>query len=138
MLSLEILFLFSFVTSLAILIAVLISSRKVGQICGALRAIKIQRGKLDPCLYLSLLYLGKIRPSLMALEPVPQALCSLLRRDVTVGMKNKSNPLVPILVTGLLMRAFNENKHWPDTFVKVCSSHLYLSFIFSCVFFFHK
>lgn len=95
------------------------TDKVVGQICGALRAIKIQRGKLDPCLYLSLLYLGKIRPSLMAIEPVPQALCSLLRRDVTLGMKNKSNPLVPILVTGLLMRAFNENKHWPDTFVKL-------------------
>jgi len=80
----------------------------------------MQRGKLDPCLYLSLLYLGKIRPSLMAIEPVPQALCSLLRRDITLGIKsNKSNPVVPILVTGLLMRAFNERKHWPDSFVRV-------------------
>ncbi|KAJ1532280.1 hypothetical protein ONE63_000894 [Megalurothrips usitatus] len=95
------------------------TDKVVGQICGALRTIKMQRGKLDPCLYLSLLYLGKIRPSLMAMEPVPQALCSLLKRDVTVGIKSKNNPLVPILVTGLLMRAFNEKKHWPDSFVKL-------------------
>lgn len=96
------------------------TDKVVGQICGALRAIKMQRLKLDPCLYLSLLYLGKIRPSLMAIEPVPQALCSLLRRDITLGIKsNKSNPVVPILVTGLLMRAFNERKYWPDSFVRL-------------------
>ena len=63
--------------------------------------------------------MGKIRPSLMAIEPVQQALCSLLRRDVTLGIKSKNNPLVPILVTGLLMRAFNERKNWPDSFLRV-------------------
>lgn len=48
-----------------------------------------------------------------------QAFSSLLKRDVSLNFKSKGNPLVSVLTCNILMEAFSEEKHWPDTFVKV-------------------
>lgn len=51
--------------------------------------------------------------------PLPQALCSLLRRDASINFKAKGNSLVSVLACNLLMAAYEEDENWPETFVKV-------------------
>jgi len=50
---------------------------------------------------------------------LPQALCSLLKRDVTMSFKSKGNALVSVLACNVLLAAHKEDEIWPDTFVKV-------------------
>ena len=50
---------------------------------------------------------------------LPQALCSLLRRDASVSFKAKGNSLVSVLACNLLMAAYEEDENWPEIFVKV-------------------
>lgn len=95
------------------------ADRVVGLICGALRVLRSQRWKPDMLLYTNLCYLAKVRPSLLASDCVVHALSSLLRRDATHSFKSKGNPVVPVLAANLLMRAFHEKKHWPETFLKL-------------------
>ncbi|KAG8225318.1 hypothetical protein J437_LFUL001933 [Ladona fulva] len=131
------------------------ADRVVGLLCGAIRHLRAgQRSKAsatagsssatgvgispssqqDIVLYISLLYLGKVRPSLFAVDVVCHALCSLLRKDPHAGgpsvvgsgvppglppFKVKTNPSVPILAANLLLRGFQEKKTWPDTFLKL-------------------
>ncbi|XP_046407555.1 integrator complex subunit 1 [Ischnura elegans] len=131
------------------------ADRVVGLLCGAIRHLRAsQRSKAtvaavsstsagggispnpqqDLLLYVSLLYIGKVRPSLFAVDVVCHALCSLLRKDphsggssavgggVTPGLppfKIKNNPSVPILAANLLLRGFQEKKTWPETFLKL-------------------
>ncbi|XP_029433335.1 integrator complex subunit 1 [Rhinatrema bivittatum] len=90
-----------------------------GVLCGAVKQLKMYRAKPDPTLYLSLMYLAKIKPNIFATEGVIEALCSLLRRDASINFKAKGNSLVSVLTCNLLMAAYEEDENWPEIFVKV-------------------
>ncbi|XP_074866589.1 integrator complex subunit 1 isoform X2 [Carettochelys insculpta] len=90
-----------------------------GVLCGAVKQLKMNRAKPDPTLYLSLMYLAKIKPNIFATEGVIEALCSLLRRDASINFKAKGNSLVSVLACNLLMAAYEEDENWPEIFVKV-------------------
>ncbi|XP_052023556.1 integrator complex subunit 1 isoform X5 [Apodemus sylvaticus] len=90
-----------------------------GVLCGAAKQLKVTRAKPDSTLYLSLMYLAKIKPNIFATEGVIEALCSLLRRDASVNFKAKGNSLVSVLACNLLMAAYEEDENWPEIFVKV-------------------
>nr|XP_008538742.1 PREDICTED: integrator complex subunit 1 [Equus przewalskii] len=90
-----------------------------GVLCGAAKQLKVTRAKPDSILYLSLMYLAKIKPNIFATEGVIEALCSLLRRDASINFKAKGNSLVSVLACNLLMAAYEEDENWPEIFVKV-------------------
>ncbi|XP_018599754.2 integrator complex subunit 1 isoform X3 [Scleropages formosus] len=90
-----------------------------GILCGAVKQLKLTRAKPDITLYLSLMYLAKIKPNVFATEGVIEALCSLLRRDASINFKAKGNSLVSVLACNLLMAAYEEDENWPEIFVKV-------------------
>lgn len=93
----------------------------IGIICGAIKTLKNQRWKPDTLLYMGLLYLAKIRPSIFSNDCILHALSSLLRRDQNNqnSYKSKVSPLVPVLAANLLMKGFHDKKNWPEVFVKV-------------------
>ncbi|XP_063042002.1 integrator complex subunit 1 isoform X2 [Engraulis encrasicolus] len=90
-----------------------------GVLCGAVKQLKINRAKPDSTLFLSLMFLAKIKPNVFATEGVIEALCSLLRRDASINFKAKGNSLVSVLACNLLMAAYEEDENWPEIFVKV-------------------
>ncbi|XP_042197003.1 integrator complex subunit 1 [Callorhinchus milii] len=90
-----------------------------GLLCGAVKQLKLNRVKPDTSLFLSLMYLAKIKPNVFATEGVIEALCSLLRRDASINFKAKGNSLVSVLACNLLMAAYEEDENWPEIFVKV-------------------
>ncbi|XP_031422445.1 integrator complex subunit 1 isoform X2 [Clupea harengus] len=90
-----------------------------GLLCGAVKQLKLNRAKPDITLYLSLMFLAKIKPNVFATEGVIEALCSLLRRDTSINFKAKGNSLVSVLACNLLMAAYEEDENWPEIFVKV-------------------
>ncbi|XP_078095989.1 integrator complex subunit 1 [Mustelus asterias] len=90
-----------------------------GLLCGAVKQMKLNRVKPDTTLFLSLMYLAKIKPNIFATEGVIEALCSLLRRDASINFKAKGNSLVSVLACNLLMAAYEEDENWPEIFVKV-------------------
>ncbi|XP_063991596.1 integrator complex subunit 1 [Diachasmimorpha longicaudata] len=92
----------------------------IGLICGAIKTLKNQRGKPDSLLYMGLMYLAKLRPSIFSNDCILHALSSLLKRDQSHNFaKNKGNPLVPVLAANLLMRGYHEKKNWPEIFIKL-------------------
>lgn len=93
----------------------------IGIICGAIKTLKNHRWKPDNLLYMGLLYLAKIRPSIFSNDCILHALSSLLRRDQNNqnSYKSKVSPLVPVLAANLLMKGFHDKKNWPEVFVKV-------------------
>ncbi|KAM9210267.1 integrator complex subunit 1 isoform 4-T5 [Dugong dugon] len=90
-----------------------------GVLCGAAKQLRLTRAKPDSTLYLTLMYLAKIKPNIFATEGVIEALCSLLRRDASINFKAKGNSLVSVLACSLLMAAYEEDENWPEIFVKV-------------------
>ncbi|GAB1607705.1 integrator complex subunit 1 [Argonauta hians] len=90
-----------------------------GLLCGAVKSLRANRSKPDPCLYLSLIYLVRSRPHIFLSELVTEAFCSLLKRDVSINFKAKGNPLVSVLACNILMAAYSDDDNWPDDFVKV-------------------
>uniref|UniRef100_A0A669B766 Integrator complex subunit 1 n=1 Tax=Oreochromis niloticus TaxID=8128 RepID=A0A669B766_ORENI len=90
-----------------------------GLLCGAVKQLKMNRAKPDITLYLSLMFLAKIKPNVFATEGIIEALCSLLRRDASINFKAKGNSLVSVLACNLLMAAYEEDENWPEIFVKV-------------------
>ncbi|XP_077474311.1 integrator complex subunit 1 isoform X2 [Stigmatopora argus] len=90
-----------------------------GILCGAAKQLKMNRAKPDITLYLSLMFLAKIKPNVFATEGIIEALCSLLRRDASINFKAKGNSLVSVLACNLLMAAYEEDENWPEIFVKV-------------------
>ncbi|XP_029015279.1 integrator complex subunit 1 isoform X2 [Betta splendens] len=90
-----------------------------GLLCGAVKQLKLNRAKPDITLYLSLMFLAKIKPNVFATEGIIEALCSLLRRDASINFKAKGNSLVSVLACNLLMAAYEEDENWPEIFVKV-------------------
>lgn len=95
------------------------NDKAVSFLCGAVKQLRMQRVKPEKILYLSLLYIGKIRPYVFTQEHVVDALCSLLRRDTALSFKTKGNPLASVLAVNLLLKGYSEKKSWPDIFVKV-------------------
>lgn len=95
------------------------ADKVVGIVCGAVRTLKNQRWKPDPLIYMGLMYLAKIRPSIFSNDCILHALSSLLKRDQAHNFKSKGNPLVPVLAANLLMRGFHEKRNWPEIFVKL-------------------
>uniref|UniRef100_A0AAV2KDQ3 Integrator complex subunit 1 n=1 Tax=Knipowitschia caucasica TaxID=637954 RepID=A0AAV2KDQ3_KNICA len=90
-----------------------------GLLCGAVKQLKMNRAKPDITLYLSLMFLAKIKPNVFATQGIIEALCSLLRRDASINFKAKGNSLVSVLACNLLMAAYEEDENWPEIFVKV-------------------
>ncbi|XP_076000277.1 integrator complex subunit 1 isoform X3 [Genypterus blacodes] len=90
-----------------------------GLLCGAVKQLKLNRAKPDTALFLSLMFLAKIKPNVFATEGIIEALCSLLRRDASINFKAKGNSLVSVLACNLLMAAYEEDENWPEIFVKV-------------------
>ncbi|KAG5319212.1 INT1 protein, partial [Pseudoatta argentina] len=95
--------------------------RVIGIICGAIKTLKNLRWKPDNLLYMGLLYLAKIRPSIFSNDCILHALSSLLRRDSNNqnSYKTKVSPLVPVLAANLLTKGFHDKKNWPEVFVKL-------------------
>ncbi|CAG2237831.1 INTS1 [Mytilus edulis] len=88
-------------------------------ICGAVKQLKQLRSKPETAMYLTLMHLAKEKPSLFNNEVVIEAMCSTLKRDVSLNFKSKGNPLVSVCMCSILLAAFIEEENWPDEFVKV-------------------
>lgn len=86
---------------------------------GSIKHLKISRAKPEPSLYLSLMYLAKLKPSFFVNKMVVEAFCSLLKRDVSVNFKTKGNNLVSILAANVLMASHHDESQWPESFIKV-------------------
>lgn len=84
-----------------------------------MKMLKQHRFKPDSTLVQSLIYLGKIKTAFFTSGYVVNALCSVLRRDLSHSFKSKNAQVVPALATNLLMKAFQDIKRWPEAFVKV-------------------
>lgn len=97
----------------------------IGIICGAIKTLKNQKWKPDTLVYMGLLYVAKIRPSIFSNDCILHALSSLLKRDQSYNFKSKGNPLVPVLAANLLMKGFHDKKNWPEIFVKVIYFMIY-------------
>ncbi|XP_032686897.1 integrator complex subunit 1 isoform X2 [Odontomachus brunneus] len=91
----------------------------IGITCGAIKTLKNQKWKPEILIYMGLLYLAKIRPSIFSNDCILHALSSLLKRDQSYNFKSKGNPLVPVLAANLLMKGFYDKKNWPEIFVKL-------------------
>lgn len=109
------------------------ADKVIGIICGAVKTLKNQKWKPDTLIYMGLLYLAKIRPSIFSNDCVLHALSSLLKRDQTYNFKSKGNPLVPVLAANLLMKGFHDKKNWPEVFVKVSFISFYLLYAYCII-----
>lgn len=94
--------------------------RVIGLLCGAIETLRNKKLKPDPVVYMGLLYLTKIRPSLFSNDCILHGMTSLLKREPTPPYKSKGNPVVPVLAANMLMRGYHDKKKWPEVFVKVC------------------
>ena len=94
--------------------------RAEGLLCGAVKTLRATRAKPDTVAWLSLLHLAKKLPLLFSSsDPVREALCSLLKRDVRESFKSKGNSLVSVLAANVLYTAYQDITPWPDQFLKV-------------------
>jgi len=92
----------------------------IGYLCGAAKQLKNNRSKPESALYLSLMYLVKIKPQLFFNDLVVEAFCSLLRREnASSTLKTKGPVMVPILAANLLLAAYHDEASWPISFIKV-------------------
>ncbi|MCL4131593.1 UNVERIFIED_CONTAM: hypothetical protein GTU68_040453, partial [Idotea baltica] len=89
-------------------------------LCGAVKSLRGQRMKPDNILCLSLTYLAKVKPALFNASPlIIDAFCSLLRKgDHGMSFKAKSNASASVLSANILLAVFQDEKCWPDNFVK--------------------
>lgn len=88
-------------------------------LCGAVKQLRTSRAKPDSALYLSLIMLAKTRPTFFCTDRVTSAFCSLLKRDMSANFKSKGNALVSILAANLMMAAYQDDRNWPELFIKV-------------------
>ena len=94
--------------------------RAEGLLCGAVKTLRATRAKPDTVAWLSLVHLAKKLPLLFSSsDPVREALCSLLKRDVRESFKSKGNSLVSVLAANVLYTAYQDITPWPDQFLKV-------------------
>ncbi|XP_063606575.1 integrator complex subunit 1-like isoform X2 [Penaeus indicus] len=89
-------------------------------LCGAVKTLRAQRTKPDNLLCFSLMYLAKVKPHLFSRsEMVTEAFSSLLKRDHSMTYKGKGNAAVSVLAANILLAAYQDEKSWPDIFVRV-------------------
>ncbi|KAK8386997.1 hypothetical protein O3P69_017976 [Scylla paramamosain] len=89
-------------------------------LCGAVKTLRSHRTKPDNLLCFSLMYLAKVKPHLFSKsEMVVEAFCSLLKRDHSMTYKSKGNAAVSVLAANILLAAFQDERAWPDIFVRV-------------------
>ena len=93
--------------------------RPIALVCGAVKLLRASRAKPDPVAWMSLVHLAKRLPDLLCSEPVREALCSLLKRDVRESFKSKGNCLVSVLAANVLYSAFQDASQWPEQFLRV-------------------
>ena len=95
-------------------------TRVDGYLTGALRVLRSNRSKPDPAMCLSLFCLVKRRPHLFRSHRVMEFLTSFLKRDSSVNLKGaRPSPAVPIMACNILLCAFQDEKDWPESFIKV-------------------
>lgn len=95
------------------------SDTVIALVCGAIRSLVVARSKPDSMLFLTLLYLAKIRPQLFCNDVVTTALISILKRDTGHAFKGRTNPTLHILAANLLARGYHNKTQWPITFVQI-------------------
>lgn len=95
-------------------------------LCGAVKQLKAanqtQRNKVEPILALALVYLAKWRSHYFNTELIVEALLVLLKRESTTSVghfKGRTTAATASLACNLLLAGFEENKHWPESFVRV-------------------
>ncbi|MPC37822.1 Integrator complex subunit 1 [Portunus trituberculatus] len=89
-------------------------------LCGAVKTLRSHRTKPDNLLCFSLMYLAKVKPHLFSKsDMVVEAFCSLLKRDHSMTYKSKGNAAVSVLAANILLAAFQDERAWPDIFVRV-------------------
>ncbi|KAF7489692.1 Integrator complex subunit 1 [Sarcoptes scabiei] len=88
-------------------------------LCGAVKQLREQKTKPDPCLIFTLLYLTKIRPLFFCSSVIVEAFGSLLKREHLLHFKTKQNNYVPILIVNLFFHAFHDENSWPEIFIKL-------------------
>lgn len=88
-------------------------------LCGSVKLLRSSRFKIEPSLYLTLLYLAKSRPHFFSSDIVAEAFCSLLKKDPTVNYKIKGNNAIPLLAANILYAALKDETSWPKSLVKV-------------------
>ncbi|KAL3877747.1 hypothetical protein ACJMK2_035409 [Sinanodonta woodiana] len=93
--------------------------RVEGIICGTVKLLRNSRCKPDHVVFLSLMYLAKAKPAVFNTELVIEAMCSLLKRDLSLNFKAKGNALTSVMACNVLTVAYAEEENWPDEFVKV-------------------
>lgn len=96
------------------------SDTVIALVCGAIRSLVLSRSKPDSMMYLTLLYMAKIRPQLFCNEVVTTALLSILKRETaSIAFKGRTNPTLHILAANLLARGYHNKAQWPITFVQI-------------------
>lgn len=95
------------------------SDTVIALVCGAVRSLVTSRSKPDSMLYLTLVYMAKIRPQLFCNDVVTTALVSILKRETGHAFKGRTNPTLHILATNLLARGYHNKTQWPITFVQI-------------------
>ncbi|KAK3607441.1 hypothetical protein CHS0354_035142 [Potamilus streckersoni] len=93
--------------------------RVEGLICGTVKLLRSSRSKPDQVVFLTLMYLAKAKPAVFNTELVIEAMCSLLKRDLSLNFKAKGNALTSVMACNVLTVAYSEEENWPDEFVKV-------------------
>ncbi|XP_055692691.1 integrator complex subunit 1 isoform X2 [Lutzomyia longipalpis] len=104
------------------------SDTLIGLLCGAIKLMATTRHQPDNILLLSLLYLSKLRPNLFANDIVTSALVGVLKQHQMQQQqlqsqgpsfleRSRTNTIVQVMVTNLLMRGYHDKAQWPDSFI---------------------
>ncbi|KAK2724328.1 hypothetical protein QYM36_000990, partial [Artemia franciscana] len=82
-------------------------------ICGCVKALKNSKPKAEAMLTFQMVYLAKVRPTYFFTEYSTEAVSCLLR--------HKGRTSIQVIVTGVnvLMLAYEKEKIWPESFVKL-------------------
>ncbi|KAI1303200.1 Integrator complex subunit 1 [Halotydeus destructor] len=99
------------------------SSEVEAYIGGAIKNMKSSRLKLDSALYLTLLYLAKVKAQAFMNEPTIELLCSILKREpaqnAAIRKKLNANNNIQIIASNLMLAVYSDEIYWPKQFMKV-------------------
>ena len=89
-------------------------------ICGCVKALKNSKPKAEAMLTFQMIYLAKVRPTYFFTEYSTEAVSCLLR--------HKGRTSIQVIVTGVnvLMLAYEKEKIWPESFVKVSIAYFFI------------
>lgn len=94
-------------------------SKAVKLVTSALRQLKLSRLKPDTTLNSALSCIAKENPQLLSAPAIIEGLVAVLKREMSVIFKAKSNPAVYVLVMRLLLIALKDSSDWPEGVAKV-------------------